>query len=135
MRLFYGHFQQEKQTCSVPTPPCASGMRDYYHSKEKQTDVGIAVEIVADACSNAYDMAVLVSGDSDLVPAVKKVRELGKTVHVYVPHRGTSLGQYARELRDAASTYAQLPHALFPKVLLPDSVSTPSGQVAKPQGW
>ncbi len=42
--------------------------------KEKQVDVWIASEMITQACSNAYDVAVLVTADTDLVPAVDHVR-------------------------------------------------------------
>lgn len=153
LALILGHFQDEKETCRVPGPHCASAMRDYYRSREKQTDVGIAVEMVHDAHTDLFDLAVLVSGDSDLVPAVKKVCEVKKTVialadgavteiHkevlVYVPFLGNKLGSYANELRQAAAAsagYSHLPHSLFPKMQLPSPIPTKSGQVTKPAGW
>jgi uncharacterized LabA/DUF88 family protein len=42
--------------------------------KEKRTDVNIAVNLIFDALDDLYDVAYLVSGDSDLVPAVEKIR-------------------------------------------------------------
>ena len=45
------------------------------HYEEKETDVSIAVSLVADALSHACQDALLVSADSDLVPAVTAVQE------------------------------------------------------------
>jgi len=39
--------------------------------REKGVDVRIAVDLIALADSNEYDMAILLSGDADLAPAVK----------------------------------------------------------------
>ncbi|RJP20194.1 MAG: NYN domain-containing protein [Candidatus Omnitrophota bacterium] len=47
---------------------------------EKGTDVKLAVDMVALAFVNAYDVAVLVSNDADLEPAVEMVKQLGKQV-------------------------------------------------------
>ena len=135
VRVILGHFQSERETCRVPPSQCVAVMRDFYRSREKQTDVGIAVEMVDDAHRNLFDAAVLVSGDSDLVPAVKKVVSLGKSVLSYIPFAGTKLGDYARELRGASTRYTQLPTALFPKMQLPSPINTTNGPVVKPVGW
>lgn len=47
---------------------------------EKQVDVFLATQIVALAYENAYDIAYLVSGDSDFVPAIEIVQQKGKIV-------------------------------------------------------
>jgi len=50
---------------------------------EKKVDINIAIDIISLAYENVYDTAVLVSGDGDFVPAVKKVKELDKNVEVW----------------------------------------------------
>ncbi len=47
---------------------------------EKGVDVWMAVDIVTHAYSNIFDVAVLVSGDSDFVPAIEAVQDFGKKV-------------------------------------------------------
>jgi len=46
----------------------------------KGDDVHLAVDLVSGAYENLYDIAIIVSGDEDFVPAIKKVRNLGKKV-------------------------------------------------------
>ena len=50
---------------------------------EKKVDIRIAIDIVSLAYENAFDTAVLVSGDGDYVPIVKKVKELDKNIEVW----------------------------------------------------
>ena len=50
---------------------------------EKKVDIKIAIDIISLAYENAYDTAVLVSGDGDFVPVVKKVKKLKKNVEVW----------------------------------------------------
>jgi uncharacterized LabA/DUF88 family protein len=50
---------------------------------EKKVDINIALDIISLAYENAYDTAILVSGDGDFVPVVAKVKELGKAVEVW----------------------------------------------------
>jgi uncharacterized LabA/DUF88 family protein len=47
---------------------------------EKGVDVKIATDMVALAYAGEYDVAILVSGDGDLAPAVHEVRRLGRRV-------------------------------------------------------
>ncbi|MFW9830121.1 MAG: NYN domain-containing protein, partial [Candidatus Thorarchaeota archaeon] len=50
---------------------------------EKKVDVIIAVDIISLAYENAYDTAILVSGDGDFIPVVKKVKELDKKIELW----------------------------------------------------
>lgn len=50
---------------------------------EKKVDIKIAIDIISLAYENAIDTAVLVSGDGDFVPVVKKVKELEKNVELW----------------------------------------------------
>jgi uncharacterized LabA/DUF88 family protein len=62
-------------------------------AKEKMTDVNIATAIIIDAFQDKYDTAMLVSGDSDLVPPIKAVHEHFKTKRVFIafpPKRNNS---------------------------------------------
>jgi len=47
---------------------------------EKETDVNVVTLMLNGAHQNRYDTAVLFSGDTDLVPAMKAVRELQKHI-------------------------------------------------------
>lgn len=48
------------------------------------TDVNIAVEMVVDAINDSYDVAILISGDSDLVPPIKAIHKKFPTKRVVV---------------------------------------------------
>ncbi|RJQ25566.1 NYN domain-containing protein [Candidatus Parcubacteria bacterium] len=55
---------------------------------EKGVDVNIAVDILVAAYENLSDSLLLVSSDTDLLPAIKKAREKGKSVeYVGFSHR------------------------------------------------
>ena len=49
---------------------------------EKGVDVALAVDLVGMAWEDAYDVAILVSGDSDYVGAVNKVMGKGRNVEI-----------------------------------------------------
>jgi len=50
--------------------------------RQKGVDVLLAVEMIKYAENEAYDTAIIVSGDSDLVPAVELVKSMGRHVEV-----------------------------------------------------
>ena len=50
---------------------------------EKKVDIKIAIDIISLAYENAYDTAVLVSGDGDFVPVIKKVKRLDKNLEIW----------------------------------------------------
>lgn len=52
-----------------------------YH--EKGVDVKMAVDLLVGAYENRYDIAILISSDTDLIPAIQKVKQFGKKV-VYI---------------------------------------------------
>lgn len=47
---------------------------------EKGVDVKIATDLIVGAYEDTYDTAILVSSDTDLIPAIAKVRQLGKAI-------------------------------------------------------
>jgi uncharacterized LabA/DUF88 family protein len=67
--IFYGNYQDGSEECKR----CGHIWRT---AKEKMTDVNIATAIIVDAYKNEYDMAMLISGDSDLTPPINAVHSL-----------------------------------------------------------
>ncbi len=47
---------------------------------EKGVDVQLAVDILAGAYEDLYDIALIISSDTDLIPAIKKAQKLGKHI-------------------------------------------------------
>lgn len=50
--------------------------------KQKEVDVSLACELLEHALLDHYDVAIVVSGDRDFVPAMQKVQNAGKRVEV-----------------------------------------------------
>ena len=48
------------------------------NQKEKGIDISIAIDMVSSAYNDEYDYIVLISGDSDFIPALDLVKTLGK---------------------------------------------------------
>ena len=90
-----------------------------------------------DAYQNRCGTLILVSGDSDLVPAfnVIKSRFPNETIIVYVPTRNPIRGA-AVELRSAADRDRDLPLNLLPHSQFPSQFPDGSGRLlSKPASW
>ncbi len=64
------------------TGRCVACAAEYEYTTEKRVDTRLVADLIHYAANNAYDAAVLVSGDDDFVPAVEAVNALGKQVWV-----------------------------------------------------
>ena len=62
-----GHYKEKDVKCKA----CQTWFK---HPEEKQTDVNIAVHLLRDAHLDEFDVAVLVSADTDMVLAIKVAR-------------------------------------------------------------
>lgn len=60
--------------------------------KEKGTDVKIAVDLIVGAVDNIYDTAILVSSDTDLIPAISYVKYKNKRIEYIGFAHAPSLG-------------------------------------------
>jgi len=76
----YGEFKRKDRRCHL----CKKVFRTF---EEKQTDVNIALRLFELAVQDRYDKAVIVSGDTDLLPAVKAVQRTfpAKKIGVVIP--------------------------------------------------
>jgi uncharacterized LabA/DUF88 family protein len=83
--VILGRFQQKTIHCEH----CGQSIPSF---EEKMTDVHIAVDVLADGLLDRYDVAILVTADSDLVPPIRKLARCAKDkrVVVYFPPNRTS---------------------------------------------
>lgn len=93
--------------------------------------MNIASHMLWDGFRNDYELAVLVTNDSDLVEPVRIVRqELGLPVGILNPHKHPSRAllrycSFTKRIRAGALAASQFPHTLT------DSVGT----FSKPSSW
>ncbi|MFO8235446.1 MAG: NYN domain-containing protein [Bacteroidales bacterium] len=77
VNIFYGHYQSGSIECKR----CGNIWATHH---EKMTDVNIATQMINDAYQDRFDMAMLISGDSDLVPPIKSIHEIFTNKRVFV---------------------------------------------------
>lgn len=72
-----GKFKEKDRHCHS----CGSAWKDH---EEKETDVNLALHIVRDAFEDTFDRALVISGDSDLAPALRMLRSRFPTKEIRV---------------------------------------------------
>lgn len=124
--IFWGRYQPDQKQCQK----CGHYA---YHPQEKKTDVNIATELLCDAFHDHFDMALIISGDADLVPpilAVKKLFPKKRIVIAFPPQR------YSSELAREAHAYLSIFESKFRTSLLPNKVEVTKGvEVECPDKW
>lgn len=125
VQVIEGSFQQVPVACNE----CGHSWDDY---EEKQTDVNLAVHMVMDAQQNHYDVAFLISGDTDLIPAVSAVRGLYKkrVVCLFPPARSSA------ELGATANAAIPIGRKKLADAQLPLTIKTADGYtLTRPDHW
>lgn len=116
--ITYGRFQKEyDNTCHQ----CGSPM---YASKEKMTDVNIAVQMLKDAQKNRFDKALLITGDTDQVSVINAIRDgySDKTVFVAFPPE-----RFNDHLETAATVSARIGRSRLEENLFADQIERQDG--------
>jgi len=75
--VILGRFQEKFIRCGH----CGQMFPSY---EEKMTDVNLAVDVLTDGLLNRYDVAILVTADSDLVPPIAKLKKYAKAKRIVV---------------------------------------------------
>ena len=98
--------------------------------EEKGSDVNLAVHLLNDAWKNVFDVAAVISNDTDLIAPIQMVTiERQKTVFVICPGRWeaspklVAIASHVRHIRKAMLTAAQFPDPI------------PGTTINKPASW
>ena len=129
LSIIYGFFLTHEIMMPLARPD--KGYRKVIKTEEKGSDVNLATHLLIDGFDNAYELAVVLSNDSDLLEPIKVVTQrLGKPVGILNPHKTPSV--------------ALLPHAKFVKQIrrgvlarsqFPNVMTDAHGSFSKPSAW
>jgi NYN domain len=136
LSIHYGHFLTRKVNRRLARPPrSGSPNRLVWNTEEKGSDVNLASHLLIDGFRARYDIAVVISNDSDLKTPVEFVRgDLGAPVGVLNPHKNRSWALSPRKL-PAGSFYKPIRAAALAASQLPDTLKDADGTIHKPKGW
>jgi len=114
------------------TLACHHCQKQYKSHEEKQTDVNIAVKIAADVAEDKFDKTVIVSADTDLIPAIKTVHKIRpeKEIGVMFP-----VGRNSFELRHEADFILKMKPKRLVSCQFPTKVKIGNDIIECPPEW
>lgn len=119
-------FKQKEISC----PNCRHTWKRH---EEKETDVALGVKLMDTLARNEGDTVVLITGDTDLVPAIRLTKAL-------FPHRKPGVGfpfmRHNAELESVADFSFKISQKALQRAQFPAQVTLGDGTlIAKPAGW
>ena len=114
-----------------PTPLVPLQMVHIIEREEKGSDVNLASHLLVDAFKQEYDLAVVVSNDSDLAEPIRLVRsEFGLKVRIVNPRKFL-----AYDLRGIADFNSNIKFGMLQQSQFPTTMTDATGSFTKPGRW
>ena len=121
---------------SEQTAHCKACGATWKRHEEKETDVHFSLTLLEDAIDDVFDRAIIISADSDHVPAVRRVRARFAGKQLFA---ATSPGRHgmAREMIRACNSATNITPGRVGKCLLPEFVRDSKGTLiaTRPAGY
>ncbi|MEZ4864595.1 MAG: NYN domain-containing protein [Caldilineaceae bacterium] len=132
LEIILGHFLSHKRRMPLAQPPVSgSPYAEVLYTEEKGSDVNLATHLLVDGFRGRYQVAVVVSNDSDLAEPIRMVRrELGLDVIILNPYTKPSA-----ELKRAATFVRPIRQGPLQASQFPHTMSDANGVFAKPATW
>lgn len=132
LTIHYGRFLESTKRRPLSSPPVSGPQTvEILDTEEKGSDVNLATYLLLDGFDNDYELAVVISNDSDLQLPIRLTRDrLGKEVGVIDPSQ-----RHSFELRKAASWYRKLRKGPLGASQFPGTLADSHGPITKPAGW
>lgn len=132
LEIVLGHFR-----VNTPSLPLAAAPRSrpkfvrVVRYEEKGSDVNLAAHLVHDAHRGHFDVAAIISNDSDLAEALRIVRdELGLPIGLLNPHAHPSV-----VLKQHATFYKPIRKGVLQASQLPPELRDSHGGFSRPRNW
>ena len=140
--MHYGNFMVNQKWAGLVQPPefrppftlppgAAPDVAYVWKTEEKGSDVNLGVHLVRDAFKGEFDLAAVLTNDTDLLEPIRIVRnelKLPVTLLTPVAKPATSLAQVASEVRHI--------RPYLGPCLLPNPIVVPGkSPIIKPTGW
>ena len=134
LSVHYRHFVTHPVRMRLARPP-AKGARDVevIRNEEKGSDVNLATVLLADGFDGEYELAVILSNDSDLAEPVRVMRARGYRIGVLCPQR--EVRRMRPELMKAATFHRPVRESVLPTCQFAPVLTDGKGQTDRPAGW
>jgi len=126
VKTIYGEFRRRDKECRI----CKKAYQTF---EEKQTDVNIAIQLFKLSIQEKYDKALIISGDSDLIPAIEAVKSTfpHKKIGVIIP-----IGRSAEQLKQTCDFYMKMKEKHLKASMLPDVINLGDDKkIERPNHW
>jgi len=126
VKVFFGKFQKQQYNCML----CGN---EFQRECEKMTDTAIVTELVKDYYENKFDAAMIISGDTDLLPPMRLVNETGDNKRVLVAFPPERVNEEMRLFAKGSMVIGRkkLADSQFPGLI----VGVDGQEIHKPDGW
>lgn len=144
VKIHYGNFLITKKWAGLVQPPEFRPDIDLsaekkpevayiWKTEEKGSDVNLGVHLVRDACLKKFDLAAVLTNDTDLVEPIRIVtQELSLPVTLLIPNRK---GEAAKSLVDVATSVRHIKPYVSP-CQMPEKIEVEGkSTIYKPKSW
>ena len=132
IEIIYGHYSEHSKWMRLANPN--SGQAKYVEvikTEEKGSDVNLAINLLNDGYQGKYQLATIVSNDSDLLSAVQIVQnDLGLMVGILNPQKHPS-----KELKNEALFMKKIRPGVIRASQFPKTMRDAKGSFYKPKEW
>lgn len=129
IHIVFGKFKKVTRECR------ADCKKRYETFEEKETDVNIAIYLMKKAFQDEFDTAYIISGDSDLVPAVENIKSMfpHKNIKCIIP-----IARSAEHIKKVCDSHNRMKEkhlrtSQFPDCIVVDSIK--NIVLKKPAEW
>ena len=128
VKIVFGKFKLRDKKCRL----CH---KTYQTFEEKQTDVNISIKLFQCAHNDTFDTAILMTGDSDIVPAIIAVKETfpAKRIGLVIP-----IGRSAEEIKKACDFHMKMKEKHLRSSQFPNSIVIDAAKnitLERPTNW
>jgi hypothetical protein len=109
-----------------------SGKVEVLKTEEKGSNVNLASYILTDAYESRYDVAVIISNDSDLAYPIEYVKQrMGKIIGIINPHGKKP----SYQLKSIANFYKTIRPSVLASCQFPETLTDANGTFHRPPEW
>ena len=128
VKVVFGKFKMRDKHCRI----CH---KTYKIPEEKQTDVNISIKLFQCAYNDIFDTALVVTGDSDIAPAILAVKESfpAKRIGLVIP-----IGRSAETMKNVCDFHMKIKEKHLRNSQFPDSIIINAGKnitLNRPSSW
>ncbi len=132
LSIHYGSFLSRRKRRPLVNPPSVGPRTvEVFDTEEKGSDVNLATYLLRDGFKGEYEVAVVVSNDSDLIHPIEIVRnKLNLKVGLLNSHPTPSV-----RLKPVATFYKRIRGGVLAASQFPNPLFDAQGRITKPLGW